>query len=572
MKFLPVVAVIILTFLVLIGSSLSLPMVWDEGNAIRRSDQILKWFSDGPIFSRDALQQGWPYTTQVEGHPAFYGLVIATGRTVSSSFLSPLTAARFGPICLFALAVGAVFWRVRDRAWRIYVSGGACPHAEEKSHDSNAGTSLPVRCELATDFSAGPSPAANSLIAAVGSVVAILLLPRLFAHAHFASFDGPLTACWLLAWALFDASKFDTGKFDTGKLDTGEESRRKRLAKNVLFGIALGMTLSCKATGWIAPIPLIVWAFCYRDRRAMTCLAIGLPVALLTFYILNPALWLSPIDGFLTFLQLNFHRDELGLNLSTQFLGQLYNLGHPLPWYNTLFWVAVTVPVPLLILLVVELITIIRHPSVARFEILVAMNAAVLLIVRALPGVPVHDGIRLFLPAFGFIAILIGFGAARLWQRFGKLGPICVVTFYLAAGSSLVWFAPHWLSYYNLLIGGPSGAAAVGMEPTYYWDSLDDETLAWINANTEPSEKVLFVDAPSTNLALLRQWGKLKPEVSRKVSGQYRWQVIQNRPGSLQPDSLRRIQKETPIYRKNLGSGGIGPWRRDVLLLGIYPE
>lgn len=526
MKSLSVVAVIILTFLVLIGSSLSLPMVWDEGNAIRRSDQILKWFDNGPTFSRDALQQGWPYTTQVEGHPAFYGLVIAAGRTVSAPFLAPLTAARFGPICLFALAVGAVFWRVRRGVYSV-----------------------------------------NGLIAAIGSVVAILLLPRLFAHAHFASFDGPLTACWFLAWALFDASKFDTGKLDADK-----ESCRKRLAKNILFGIALGMTLSCKATGWIAPIPLIVWTLCYWDRRAMTCLAIGLPVALLTFYILNPALWLSPIDGFLTFLQLNFHRDELGLNLSTQFLGQLYNLDHPLPWYNTLFWVAVTVPVPLLILLVVELIAIIRHPSVARFEILVAMNAAILLMVRALPGVPVHDGIRLFLPAFGFIAILIGFGAARLWQRFGKLGPICVMTFYLAAGSSLVWFAPHWLSYYNLLIGGPSGAAAVGMEPTYYWDSLDDETLAWINANTEPGEKVLFVDAPSTNLALLRQWGKLKPEVSRKASGRYRWRVIQNRPGSLQPDSLHRIQKETPIYRKNLGSGGIGPWRRDVLLLGIYSE
>lgn len=528
-----------LTLLVLLGTSPWLPMVWDEGNAIRRSDQILEWFRNGPTLSREAIEQGWPYTNQVEGHPAFYGLVIAVGRSVSSWFLEPLAAARFGPMCLFAVAVAAVFWRVRQ----YQVSGGACPHVLDNARDKE---------------SAGVNPAAKTgLVAAWGTVGAMLLMPRLFAHAHFASFDGPLTACWLLAWAFFDASV---------------SGGRVRL-QNVLFGIALGMTLSCKATGWVAPIPFILWTLCYRDRRAIICLAFGLPIALLTFYLLNPPLWLSPIDGFLTFLRLNFHRDELGLNLSTQFLGQLYNLDHPLPWYNTLFWVGVTVPGPLLILLGVELAAIFRRPKLARAEILVAISAAVLLVVRALPGVPVHDGVRLFLPAFAFLAILVGFGAARVWswKRFRRLGPVCVVGLYLATGSSLVWFAPHWLSYYSLLIGGPSGAADLGMEPTYYWDSLDDETLDWLSRHTGPDEKVLFVGQPTENLLLLRRWGKLSPEFSAKSPGLYRWRVIQNRPGGLQAADLRRLNEETPAYRKNLGTGGWGPWRRDVLLLGIYP-
>ena len=34
-------------------------------------------------------------------------------------------------------------------------------------------------------------------------VAALLTMPRVFAHAHFATLDGPVTACWLLAWALF---------------------------------------------------------------------------------------------------------------------------------------------------------------------------------------------------------------------------------------------------------------------------------------------------------------------------------------------------------------------------------
>ena len=531
MKNLPVAVVILLTFLVLLGSSPWLPMVWDEGNVIRRSDRILDWFGQGMPLSDESIEQGWPYTTQIEGHPAFYGLVVATGRAAASCFFEPLTAARFGPICFFAVAVGAVFWRVRKN---------------------------------------GVSGSANNLVAAIGAVVAILLLPRLFAHAHFALYDGLLTACWLLAWALFDTSD-PCEKSDKKPVagDRANRSRKRLLVKHVLFGIALGMTLSCKATGWIAPVPFILWVLFYRDRRAIICLAVGLPVALLTFYFLNPPLWFDPVDGFLTFLHKNFHRDEMGLNLSTQFLGRLYNLDHPLPWYNTLLWVGVTVPVSLLILLLVELVAIVRHPSRARLEVLVAISAAVLLIVRVIPGVPVHDGVRLFLPAFAFLAILIGFGAARVWswKRFGKLGPIGVVVLYLVAAINLFWFAPHWLSYYNLLIGGPSGAATAGMEPTYYWDSLDDDVLDWLNENTGDGEKVRFVAGPSENLILLRQWGKLRPEFSSKAPGRYRWRVIQNRPGALQADDLRRLREETPVYEKRLGGGD-----RGVLLLGIYEE
>ena len=86
------------------------------------------------------------------------------------------------------------------------------------------------------------------------AVVALMLLPRLFAHVHFASFDGPLTSCWILAWAAFAPAR---------------ESWRR----TVLFGVVLGMTLSSKATGWIAPVPFLVWALLYRDRAAARALA-----------------------------------------------------------------------------------------------------------------------------------------------------------------------------------------------------------------------------------------------------------------------------------------------------------
>ena len=44
------------------------------------------------------------------------------------------------------------------------------------------------------------------------------------------------------------------------------------------------------------------------------------------------------------------------------------------------------------------------------------------------------------------------------------------------------------LSYYNALIGGLSGAARAGMEPTYYWDAVTPEVRDWLNAHTEAGD------------------------------------------------------------------------------------
>lgn len=259
-------------FLLLLATSPGLPMVWDEANAIRRAGHVYhwvdRWFDDGPDGRASALteaviREDWRYTTQVEGHPAFYGTVIAFGTKATDRWLDPLQAARFGPIVFFSIAVGALYYR------------------------------------MARQF---------SQCAAIGTVAAIVLLPRLFAHAHFASFDGPLTSAWILSYALFAPAC-------------------NRLRWAVVFGIVLGMTLSCKATGFIAPFPFVVWAIVYRDRRAIRALALAAPVTLITFFVLNPPLWHHPVAGVETFLGMNFNRDtRLGLNIPIWFLGQTYDM------------------------------------------------------------------------------------------------------------------------------------------------------------------------------------------------------------------------------------------------------
>ena len=536
----------------LLATSPGLPMVWDEGDAILRAEEI---------------PQQWPYTTQREGHPAFYGMVIAVGRWASAGWLRPLDAARFGPMVLFSLAAGAMFYRMRR------------------------------------DYSAA---------AAVGSVAALVLLPRMFAHAHFASLDGPLTSCWILAWATFTPASRGSSSGEQASLGA---CPRAPWLHVVLWGIVLGTTLSCKATGWLAPLPFLAWALIYRDRAAARALAVGLPLAVLTFFALNPPLWHDPLHGWVEFFDLNVHRAaRLGLNIPVQFLGESHHLGNPLPWYNTLLWTAVTVPVGTLLLAAIGIVAVVWRCRRDRAGVLLVANWLVLIVVRALPMVPPHDGVRLFLPSFAFRAALAGVGCHEVlsWaaqrRRARRLTVAALALIYAGSASSLFWYAPQWLSYYNLLIGGLPGATAAGMEPTYYWDGLDRSVLDWLEENTQEDEAILFQSALLENLRLMQQWETLRRTVLFEVTDggggpiwyvldypprrvvvldtmpKFRWYVMQYRPGPWpwQPIDPWLIEHAPPAYRKTIRPPAVRvvlqrwgfdvpqPWRLDVPLLEVY--
>jgi hypothetical protein len=546
------------TLLLLLLTSPRLPMVWDEGNAIHRAQGIQRWASRwqagrnaalaGPL-SKKAIDDDWSYTTRVEGHPALYGIVLALGNGLGRSWLAPLESWRLGPILLFAVAAGSMFYR------------------------------------LAAD---------ESLAAAIGGVAALLLLPRLFAHAHFASFDGPLTSCWLLTWAAFAPARSDW-------------------RWSPLFGLLLGMTLSAKGTGWLAPLPLLAVAALGRDRPGLRALAVGLPIALAVFFLLNPPLWHQPWTGFTAFLDLNVLRAaHERLNVTTCFFGRLYDARHPLPWYNTLFWTGATVPVGILALAVVGIGSVLGRRPANRAGLLLVAQWLVLLVARALPTAPPHDAERLILPSFVFLAALAGLGAAKVCgvgraSRVGRaerappevegprsglalagertglvpggarsarptlpIGFAAVGLIYAGSATSLFWYAPQWLSYYNLLIGGLPGATALGMEPTYYWDGLDRSVLDWLQAHTGPAEKVEFATGAWENLELMRAWGTLRCECQWEAPGEYRWYVIQRRPSAWQPADRWLIEHARPTFTKTIRPHGFGPWRLDVPLVEVY--
>ena len=536
-------------------------MVWDEGNAIWRSEGVSAWVrkllttppSGWPeIFSRDCIRFYWRYTVTFEGHPAFYGIVIAAGRAVAPSAFLPWHQARVGPILLFALALAAVYWRVRALRGRF---------------------------------------------TALATVAGICFIPQVLAHAQFATPDSPLCSLWLLTWASFPVGKTPC---HSGNLVTSSRqgaSIRPRVGEGLwemvrgytCFGLLMGLTLATKFTGWLSPVPYIVYvAVCERSFFRFRGVLYALGIALLIFVAVNPPLWHEPVAGMLEFWKRNL--DRSAYNVSIFFLGKRYDLYHPLPWYNTLVWIGVGVPIFVLICALVGGGTVLLRLRREPWTFLLLMHALILLVVRATPYAPPHDGLRLFLPSVAFVGILAGLGAGEIFVTIRKvfsLGGEYSYRMALIAGSflalgflgigavvslrNLVCYYPHWLSFYNAVIGGPIGAWRAGLEPTYYWDALTPEVIDWLAAHSRKNEKVYFAAGPYENLLLLDRWGLLPFEFRAEAPGQYRWYVHQYRFGVWQPEDWWLAQHKKPAYTKWLFEHKIYCGKKDIPLLSIYP-
>ena len=85
------------------------------------------------------------------------------------------------------------------------------------------------------------------------------------------------------------------------------------------------------------------------------------------------------------------------------------------------------------------------------------------------------------------------------------------------------------------------------MEPTYYWDALDRQTLDWLAENTGDDEKVAFAAAPPQNLELLKP-GDCSPGLPDDP-GAFRWYVVQRRPSANSPLDHWLFDHASPAYQ-----------------------
>jgi 4-amino-4-deoxy-L-arabinose transferase-like glycosyltransferase len=509
-------AVSLATAVFMLATEPSLAIVWDEGYTLGREARLRDWFralADPPRFaarwrppSEELVQQDrvppppasrldsrsellsapdvlawfWPFAREEpHGHPPFYALLGLVGDLVVPSW-ADLPRARLGPILLFSLTAGAIFAFAAAR-W-----GG------------RAGAM------------------------AAGSWV---LQPNLFAHGHYAAYDAVLAALWVLAIIAY-ANALIPRTPDALPIGKGA-----RWSWTILFGLILGCAAATKLTGWFLPLPFLAWAAWHRDRKALVGVLVGLIVAAVVMFVQIPPWWSDPVGGVIRFLRSNLDRGRT-IPIKVQFLGTLYNTPtESLPWYNTIAWTVLVTPLGFLIMGLLGLGSAVARRRSEPIGLLIAGHWALLMLLRAMPQTPGHDGVRLFLPAFGMLALLAGLGARSLLDRSSRWGTAAIVAALAEGLISVVVMMPVPLSYFSPVVGGLPGAAALGMEPTYYWDALTPAARRWLAENTPEGRTIAFATFPHSWL-YLRRTGDLPRLSTPRDRGREQWYVLQNRPGA----------------------------------------
>jgi hypothetical protein len=520
------VAIFLACWIVLAATTPGIPIVWDEGEYLRRAGLVADWFrllfgaahstAGSGAFSTEAITAHWLFIDYSEGHPAWFILPIALSRSIFERALDPLTAARLGPVTVFSVACAFVAFRA-EKEW------------------GNA--------------------------AAIIAPLALITFPRVFSEAHFATQDGQLTAWWLMLWAV-DAPLGAQARDAAGT------------------GVLLGLVTATKFTGWLAWIPVIASRIAQRVRwslQTLTTTAIIMAMALVVFFVVNPPLWHHPVDGLLSHFHRSLDRAHT-FSIAILFLGRVYDMQHPLPWYNTLVWLMIVTPLPTLVLGAIGLWRCVKaHRQPASLTLV--LHWLTLMVVRALPAAPPHDGIRLFLPAFGFWCVFAGIGAQHVWNLAAGssarsqwlLVRAILVASLVGACINVARYFPQTLSHYNVLAGGVRGASSLGMEPAYWWDGLDNDVLGWLNEHTEPSAAVAF--STVSNMTELHAWHRLRPRDVDPAKELFKWYVLQNRPGMFNARDRALVRRAEPAYVKYAGRRKAGqpvPADLNVPLIMIY--
>lgn len=283
----------------------------------------------------------------------------------------------------------------------------------------------------------------------------LLVMPRVFAHAHLGALDTFIALFWTLALLAADRAL---------------TSRRPLLAMTAAGGI-WSLALLTKIHAWFLIPVVFVWAFVRLRQPVRSLIAFTLWVATgLSLFVLGwPWLWYDTLSRLRGYLGTGVDRTTLRV----LYFGTVY-ADREVPWHYPWFYFAVTIPLGLHLLGLLGLWRGARSARSDPFPMLLAGSIILFLVVFS-TRIPVYDGERLFLVVFPLWSIFIGLGFSALWERLHtrKLPKLGLAFALFGQGYGVVALHPFGLSYYNALVGGLAGAERLDLELTYWNDPVD---------------------------------------------------------------------------------------------------
>jgi hypothetical protein len=457
----------------------------------------------------------WPYARHgINFHPPLAGQLNLAAYAVFGHWMKDIPARRMASVIEFALTItiGFHFLARRYGWWVGFVAAGSLlllPRLYGQAHLMDTDTpGLMLWSATALAFWNGLHESrGRRWRIAVGVLIGLAFIEKMGAVVVLL----PLLV-WMIAGSLPATLRRPEGRFDwiDGIVTISAMLAPLALAFQQIQILQqrlpppsrTDLFVDCPASdlpGAILAVPLLVWLVrrllgrMFRNSRvwgverpALETVTAILAFAPIMGWLGNPAWWRETLPRLAHYYTLSNQRRGALPDIQIIYFGQVYEFS--LPWHNAWVLLGITVPAAILGASAVGLLWAMGQIRRDRLPLYFLLHFLTLPVIRMLET-PAHDGVRLFLPTFFFLAAFAGWGAvwtanalARLVRVRGELARLAVAALVLgSAAIELVHIHPYELSYYNELIGGPRSAWERGFELAYWYDAFNGPVLAELN-------------------------------------------------------------------------------------------
>jgi len=548
--------VVVIAFSVTAPTAGDLGLTWDEP-AYRYSQMVsAQWWERlaearsranvADLLDPDALLYYWPYGRHgINFHPPLAGQLDLLTFSLLEGWWKEIPARRLASVLEYALTIGVLYLFLRNRYgfWAGFTAAGALlTMPRVHGHALLAGTDMPgLWLWTLTALAAWKGlnePNARRWRVAAGALLGLCFLVKMAAVMVLLPILGWLAiarlprsfmrggrASWLdgLASTAFLVAPLAIGFAEILRLS----AQMPEPQYTDLFFVRpesrwFGALLAAPSLFWFARRGFGAWLSGSRiwgvERPALELWEALIAFPPLVGWLGNPAWWRETLPRLAHYYQLSVGREGALPDIRIYYLGETYLFS--LPWHNAWVLIGVTVPVTVLTAALVGILRAFATLRTDRLPTYLLVQFLAFPVLRMLPT-PAHDGVRLFLPTFVFLAALAGLGVSALGRIAGgakRSGWVSGVLTAVVVGWSaiqLVSIHPYELSYYNRLIGGPQGAWKRGFELSYWYDAFNPQVLDNINKTLPQGEAVRAANRYSMTptFAELQALGELRPDL-----------------------------------------------------------
>lgn len=507
-----------------VGTLNDVGVTWDEPLYIKASRGYMTWLGvlKNGLLRRDlsealadtTIVRWWVQDPTLELHPPVGKLLSGLTWAAFRKVLGDIPAHRLSNALLFSLLVAMVFWMV----------------------------------------SSGYGASSGAFAA-----MSLLLMPRMFFHAHLANIDTTVAITWFATMYLF-------WKYEP----------RPGWLPVVIIGVAYGLALGTKLNAAVMPFVWVAWTLLVRRswRALLRLIPIGM-IGILVFLAIWPWLYHDTANRLVYyFLMASRFKDRPQF-----YLGQ--TLSH-VPWHYPFVLTLAVVPLTTTVMYLIGAARIIgsrdqlaagdstsrEEGVVSRMGWLLLLNAAVPLLVAATGLQASYSGERHFIPTYPYLACLagVGFGttlnalsaaSSRWYDGLQLRNTRWIIGLFLALLLlpplvSLACIHPYELSYYSELVGGLRGATRMGLETTFWCETYLD-ALPYLN---EHAAAGVSVWAENPYVLRLYQREQMLRQDLQVIGGDTispfaaHYAVVEMRQTgfSYTPEVVDVMQQYTPVY------------------------